>query len=129
MTMGVKKRKKTNRERGIRNHPVPHALREGVHDSFKSGLNKEQKELTGGHNRHSHSCEQGSRVDAGGRVGNESNRTEQQEKEIDGAVLESRFASQFLLPESEPILAFHVLLFPINKRNPRIGSLLYFGIR
>ena len=82
-----------------------------------------------GHNRHSHFCEQGSRVDACGRVGSESNRKEQQEKEIDGVVLESRFASQFLLPESEPKLAFHVLLFPINKRNPRIGSLLYFGIR
>lgn len=47
MTMGVKKRKKTNRERGIRNHPVHHAVRERVHDSFKSGLNKERKELTG----------------------------------------------------------------------------------
>lgn len=82
-----------------------------------------------GHNRHSRFCEQESRIDAGGKVGRESNRKEQQEKEIDGVVLESRFASQFLLPESEPKLAFHVLLFPINKRNPRIGSLLYFGIR
>ena len=64
------------------------------------------------HNRHSRFCEQRSRIDACGKVGRESNRKEQQEKEIDGAVLESRFASQFLLPESEPKLAFHVWCSP-----------------
>lgn len=46
MEVRVKKRKKTNRDRGMRNLPVHHAMREGAHGYCKLGLNRQRMELT-----------------------------------------------------------------------------------